>query len=156
MLMFFKSLLIPTIIISINLIASIGLATPRQTILETKLINLEELLNNQSTLIANLQQQVQDHKDALQKGVQVIHVEHTSGYVGRYFHFMAADLDKVLGRDDWNASPINVKNLRTGTVHEVFLWRAVNTGLGDAHGRIHPFSASANGDWEAEDVFIIQ
>ena len=85
--------------------------------------------------------------------VEVLAIDHATGAAGEYFHFRSAELDQMLGREDWNGETFTIK--RGEAFIAVTVWRSPNGGsAGDAHGRKTPRNAAQQGDWKRFDRLL--
>eukprot|EP01084_Bolivina_argentea_P187830 323474_1 len=78
----------------------------------------------------------------------VLSNDHTFGpnYVGQYFNYDTATVDRILGRTDWHHDVLKVRVINTGAVRDAIMWRTPNGGsIGSGHGRKN--SGAAPGDW---------
>lgn len=81
--------------------------------------------------------------------VNVLSIDHESGVEGKYFNFDKAELDAILGRDDWSNERLEVSNGK-----KVVVWRNSNGGSkGDAHGRWDK-NPKAGQFWIGQKVFF--
>jgi len=75
---------------------------------------------------------------------------------GRYFNFDISTIDEILGRTDWSSEVFEVYSERKTAVYQVIIWRNSNGGsIGDGHGRKHPYSDSAKGDWQKDEELML-
>lgn len=98
---------------------------------------------------------IADLKSALPwASVQVLSVDHVSGTTGRYFNFDADAVTRIARSDRWNSRPFLIINARTSEIGPAVLWSRTNGGsAGSGHGRWS--TRAANGQWRADDRFII-
>ena len=86
--------------------------------------------------------------------VKILSANHSSGAPGQYFNFNNSDVDKVLGRTNWNDQTFLVQDNKRRGVRAVKLWRKVNGGaVGDGHGRF--VNNPSPNQWAVGDVFTI-
>ena len=103
----------------------------------------------------------------LSRPIHVLSVDSTVVFRdGYYFNFNAAEVDEVLGREDWHDKVLSLVNNRNGLIGDVVMWRGSNGGSrGDAHGRWNPVISlndwvririrwsDSGRDWRTGDTF---
>lgn len=72
---------------------------------------------------------------------------------GRYFDFDAAELDKALGRTDWDQHVFLVSKSRDRGFRRAVLWRGRDDAPGGARGRLLP--TGKPGDWKKDETFYL-
>ena len=86
--------------------------------------------------------------------IHVLGIGHLKGSDGKYFNFAASELDKALGRLDWDGNKIVISRKKGGPTDTVSVWRQVPVnGVGDAYGRIEPV-ANVD-DWRVNYEFYV-
>lgn len=93
------------------------------------------------------------------KTFEVVDITHPEGADGKYFNFQNKQVDRLLGRTNWNSTKLLVRNLRTQKVNVVVLWRKPNRGgnlnYRYGHGRWNDGTAKS-GQWKIGDEIKIQ
>jgi len=95
-----------------------------------------ERINPESLVVGALRKLVaQVQTPAAEPGlgaVSVLSVDHVHGAYGQYFNFLNSQVDKILGRKDWNDRRFFVRQDRTGKTSTAVIWRHPNGGsIGD-------------------------
>ena len=86
--------------------------------------------------------------------IKVLSANHSSGKTGQYFNFNTKDIDKMLGRTDWNNQTFLIQDNKRPGVGAVILWRSANgAAVGDGHGRFA--NGAAPNQWAVNDLVSI-
>lgn len=89
--------------------------------------------------------------------IDVTSVDHAHGPLGKYFNFDRTSVQAIATGEasKSNSTVLRMTNTRTGASGDVIVWGCSNGGSdGTAHGRWHPPSAAAAGQWQVGDVLV--
>lgn len=80
---------------------------------------------------------------------EVLSNDHAHGVTGKYFNFDVASAAESLGRPLVEGEELWAWSDQFDGWRPVMVWTTINGGsVGDGHGRLHPYAAASEGDWD--------